>query len=272
MYLNGIDHNFIDAFGLKLIAGSNFTPGLQEDMTEAIVNRGAVRRYGYSQPDEIIGKKIYISRDTLLVRGVIENFNQMSLKTMITPLAFPFEKDPGGFYSLKIAGTNVQRTLQQVKQIWTEMLPGNPFEYFFLDDHFNRQYQKDIQFGNVFAVFTGLAIFIACLGLFALASFSAVLRTKEIGVRKVLGASVNNIVLLLTKDFLKLVCFAVFIAVPVTYFIMDSWLQSFAYRITISAWIFLLSAVIVTFIAVITISYQTFKTATSNPVDALKYE
>ncbi|MFC1887219.1 ABC transporter permease [Candidatus Cloacimonadota bacterium] len=272
MYLVGIDHNFIPSYDLKLLAGSNFTPGLKENMAEVIINRAAVYRYGYNEPDEIIGKKIFISRDTLLVSGVIENFNQLSLKTNIIPLAFPFIEASEGYYSMKINSNDTGKTVKMIKQKWDEIFPANPFDYFFLDEHFDRQYHRDIQFGNVFGIFTGLAIFIACLGLFALASFSAVQRTKEIGVRKVMGASVNNIVLLLAKDFMRLVCFSIIISVPVTYFLMISWLQSFAYRITISAWSFLLSAVIVTLIAVVTISYQTFKTAISNPSEALKYE
>jgi len=271
MYLAGIDHDFIDAYELPLLAGSNFTPGTG-DMSEALVNRAAVKRYGYNEPEDIIGKYIYISRDTMRVAGVVENFNQMSLKTNIIPLAFPLVTYREGFYSMKVSASNVQSTIRQIKQKWDEIFPGNPYDYFFLDDHFNTQYLKDIQFGRVFGIFSGLAIFIACLGLFALASFSAIQRTKEIGVRKVLGASVNSIVKLLSKDFLKLVVIGIIIAIPVTYFIMNSWLQSFAYRITIGWWIFLLSSLIVTFIAAITISYQTIKTAISNPADALKYE
>jgi putative ABC transport system permease protein len=272
MYLVGIDQDFIPAYDLKLIAGTNFSSNFKEDRSEAIVNRAAVKRYGYSIPEDIVGKNIFISRDTLMVRGVIENFNQMSLKTNITPLAFPFLANTVGFYSIKISSSNVQRSIEQIRELWNELLPGNPFDYFFLDEHFNKQYHKDIQFGNVFGIFTGLAIFIACLGLFALASFSAIQRTKEIGVRKVMGATVHNIVILLAKDFMKLVCLSILIAIPLTYFIMLNWLQGFAYRITISAWTFLLSALLVTLIAVVTISYQTFKTAASNPVDALKYE
>jgi putative ABC transport system permease protein len=271
MYLAGIDHEFIDAYDLPLLAGSNFTPGAG-DMAESLVNRAAVKRYGYNQPEEIIGKYIYISRDTMRVVGVIENFNQMSLKTNIIPLAFPLVTEREGFYSMKVSASNVQSTIRQIKQKWEDIFPGNPFDYFFLDDHFNMQYAKDIQFGKVFGIFSGLAIFIACLGLFALASFSAIQRTKEIGVRKVLGASVNSIVKLLSKDFLKLVIIGIVIAIPITYFIMNSWLQSFAYRITIGWWIFLLSSLIVTFIAAFTISYQTIKTAISNPAKALKYE
>lgn len=272
IYLAGIDHNFISAFDLKLIAGSNFTPGLSTDKAEAIVNRAAVKRYGYSDPEDIIGKKIYMSRVPMLVSGVIENFNQMSLKTNVIPLAFPFIQASDGYFSMKLSAGNVQSSIRQIQSKWEEFFPGNPFDYFFLDEQFNQQYRKDIQFGNLFGIFTGLAILIACLGLFALASFSAVQRTKEIGVRKVMGASVNSIVILLAKDFLKLIAIAIIVAIPVTYLVMNMWLQSFAYRVTVSAWTFLLSALIVTFIASSTIAWQTIKTAVSNPIKALKYE
>ena len=272
MYLVGIDHNFLESFSLPLLAGSSFTPDLKESRTEAIVNRAAVKRYGYSNPQDIIGKTIYISRDSLCVMGVIENFNQMSLKTNVIPLAFPLVLNRSRFFSMKVSTGNLQSTISQIEQVWEDILPGNPFDYFFLDDHFNKQYTKDIQFGKVFGVFSGLAILIACMGLFTLSSFSAIQRTKEIGVRKVMGASVSSIVSLLAKDFLKLVGISVLIAIPVIYFIMNSWLQSFAYRISISFWVLLLSAVIVSFIATLTIAYQTVKTAISNPVQALKYE
>ena len=272
MYLVGIDENFVDAFNLRLLAGTNFTPELTKGITEAIVNRSAVKRYGYSDLEEIIGKTIYVNQDSLTVKGVIENFNQMSLKTDIIPLAFPLVKDRFKFYSMKVSTINLEQTIKQIKQIWDEILPDNPFDYFFLDDHFNMQYSRDLQFGKVFAIFSGLAIFITCMGLFALASFNAIQRTKEIGVRKVLGASVNHIVTLLVLDFLKLIMISIVIAIPITYLIMNSWLQNFAYRITVNWWIFLLSSAIITFIAGSTISYQTIKTALSNPAKALKYE
>jgi len=274
MYLVGIDQNFISNFGLKLLAGSNFTTDLAGNMKEAIVNHSAVKRYGYAKPEDIIDKKIFISRDTLLVKGVIENFNQMSLKSDIIPLAFPLIKEfnSDAFFSMKIANTGIKETINQVKDIWDHLFPGNPFDYFFLDEHFDNQYRKDIQFGVVFGIFTGLAIFIACLGLFALTSYSATQRTKEIGIRKVMGASVNNILKLLVFDFLGLIILSMLIALPIVYLVMDSWLNNFAYRISISGWTFLTTCVIVILITLITIAYQTIRTALSNPAEALKYE
>ena len=272
MYLMGMDHDFISSYDLDFIAGENFTPGLRENMTEALVNLSAVKRYGYSAPEDIIGKNIYISNDTLLVKGVIEDFNQMSLKTNIIPLAFPFLYASDKYFSIKLSGAHIHQTINSIKEKWEEILPGNPFEFFFLDEHFDNQYRKDIQFGKVFGIFTVLAIFIACLGLFALSSFSALKRSKEIGIRKVLGASSSSIVRLLSRNFLTLIIISIIIAVPITYFLMKLWLQSFAYRIIISWDVFALSTLIVAVIATVTISFQTMKAANSNPVDSIKYE
>jgi putative ABC transport system permease protein len=272
MYLVGIDHNFISAFDLKLLAGTNFTPNLKQDQTEIIVNKSAVKRYGYSKPEDIIGRKVFVSEDTMVVKGVIEDFNQLSLKTNITPLAFPFIQHSNDFFSMKLTGDNYQSTIQSIHAIWEEAFPGNPYDYFFLDEHFNKQYKKDLQFSNVFTIFTVFAIFIACLGLYALTAFNTNQRTKEIGIRKVLGASVISIVKLLIKEYLKLVFIAFIIAIPLTIYVMDLWLVNFAYRIHIPGSIFILSGFIVSFIAFFTISFQTIKVANSNPVNALKYE
>ena len=272
MYLIGIDHDFVKSYDLNIIAGTNFTPELEQNLTEALVNRSAVRRYGYEKPDDIINRRIFINRDTLLVKGVIEDFNQMSLKTNIIPFAFPFIQASDGFFSIKIKTDDLQHTIQIIQEKWKEIFPGNPFEYFFLDEHFDNQYKKDIQFGKVFGIFTALAIFIACLGLFALSSFSAFKRTKEIGIRKVLGATSPSIIGLLSKEFFVLVIISICIAVPVTYFIMNSWLQSFAYRIIINWTVFALSTIIVSLIAAFTISFQTLRAANANPVDSIKYE
>ncbi|MCD6329074.1 MAG: ABC transporter permease [Candidatus Cloacimonetes bacterium] len=272
MYLVGIDEHFVPSYDLELVAGTNFTPGLTENRTEALVNKSAVKRYGYSDPQDIIGRRIVISEDTLFVRGVIEDFNQMSLKTNIIPLAFPYIHASDGYFSVKIATTKIKNVVNAIQMKWKEMLPGNPFEYFFLDEHFDNQYKKDIQFGKVFGIFTALAIFIACLGLFALSSFSALKRTKEIGIRKILGATSPSIIGLLSKEFFILVIISICISVPITYFIMNSWLQDFAYRIVINWGVFVFSTIIVALIAAFTISFQTLRAANSNPVDSIKYE
>lgn len=272
IYLVGCDAGFIPCFDLKLLAGRNFDTEIDRNYAAAIINKAALARYGFADAVTAVGKKVFLGEREMEVIGVIDDFNQMSLKTNIIPLMFPYLANNNRFFSMKINSNDLSKTIDTIKLKWDNIFPGNPFDYFFLDEYFDLQYRKDIQFGNVFGIFAGLAIFIACLGLFALASFSAMQRTKEIGVRKVLGASVSSIVKLLSLDFFKLVFISILIAIPITYYVMNSWLQSFAYRITIGWWIFLLSSLIVTFIAAATISYQSIKTAISNPAKALKYE
>jgi putative ABC transport system permease protein len=155
---------------------------------------------------------------------------------------------------------------------WKAVFPGNPFSYFFLDEHYNKQYQADQQFGRVFGIFSGLAIFIACLGLFGLSSLTAIQRTKEIGVRKVLGASVNSILTLVSKDYIILMGVAIIMATPLTWWIMSRWLQDFANRISLSWWIFALPSLLVMFIAFITVSFHTIRVARTNPTTSLRYE
>ena len=176
------------------------------------------------------------------------------------------------YYSLKIETSDLGQTLAYAKEKYAEVFPGNPFDYFFLDTFFNRQYKGDRQFGQVFGFFAMLAIFVASLGLFGLASFTAAQRTKEIGIRKVLGSSVPSIFFLLSKDFLKLVLVANVIAVPLVWTLMNEWLTSFAFHIDISAWIFIVAAFVTTLIALITVSYQSISAAIANPVRSLRYE
>jgi putative ABC transport system permease protein len=162
--------------------------------------------------------------------------------------------------------------LRHIQQAWTKAFPGNPFEYFFLDDYFNRQYDNERKFGQLFTTFAVIATIISCLGLFGLSAYTASQRIKEIGIRKVLGASVANIAMMLSKDFLKLVAISIFIASPVTWFSMNNWLNDFAYRININCWIFVLAGFVALLIALITVSFQAIKAAMSNPVKTIRAE
>ena len=172
---------------------------------------------------------------------------------------------------MKIDEKNTSRIISLIQAKWKEVFPGQPFEYFFLDESFNNQYKADQQFGKVFGLFAMLAIFVSCLGLFGLASFISEQRTKEIGIRKVLGASVSGIAFLLSKDFTKWVLMANVIAWPISYFAMKNWLQNFAYRINIGLWVLLLAGVLALVIALLTVGYQAIKAAIANPVDSLRY-
>ena len=204
--------------------------------------------------------------------GVVKDFNYISLHRNIEPLTLPFEAYASRYLTLKIKSEDISETIQEVKEIWNRLAPHRPFLYSFLDDDFNRQYHSDFIFRKLFTTFSCLAIFIACLGLLGLATYTAEQRTKEIGIRKVLGADVRNIVALLSSDFIKLVVVSILIATPISWYTMNLWLEGFAYRMEIQPWIFILAGLIALSIAVFTISYQSVKAALMNPVSSLRSE
>jgi putative ABC transport system permease protein len=203
---------------------------------------------------------------------VLKNYHQESLKKAVEPLIFRYYSSPGGYYSVKMNVANASQSIEKFEATWKEFYPGSPFHYFFLDDYYNEQYKADQQFGKAFGLFSGLAIFIACLGLFGLASLMAVQRTKEIGVRKVLGASVPSILTLVSRDLLILIAIAVVVATPITWYVMNQWLQGFVGRINMGLLTFLLPCAGVLVVAALTISIHTLKAARTNPVKSLRYE
>jgi putative ABC transport system permease protein len=272
MYRLGVDYDFFNTYGNKIIAGRGYTREYTADSSSVVLNRKAVDVLGFKNIEEAIGRKIRIGGDTLTVVGVVENYHQEGLKQDFRQTAFHLAPRDQAYYTLKIDQENLGQTLAYAKEKYAEIFPGNPFEYFFLDSFFNRQYKNDQQFGQVFGFFALLAIFVASLGLFGLASFTAAQRTKEIGIRKVLGSSVPNIFLLLSKDFLKLVIIANVIAIPLVWLLMDSWLKTFAFRINIGIWVFIVAACTTTLIALITVTYQSISAAMANPVKSLRYE
>jgi putative ABC transport system permease protein len=272
MYRVGIDHDFFSTYGNNVLAGRVFAPEYTADSSSVVINRKTVEVMGFKDVDEAIGGIIAFGQDTLTVVGVVENYHQEGLKNDFRPTAFHLAPNDQAYYSLKIDTNELPQTLAYAREKYAQLFPGNPFDYFFLDTFFNRQYKNDQQFGQVFGFFALLAIFVASLGLFGLASFTASQRTKEIGIRKVLGSSVPNIFLLLSKDFLKLVVIANIIAIPLVWLLMNNWLDTFAFRINIGVWIFVVSAAITTFIALITVSYQSISAAVANPVRSLRYE
>jgi putative ABC transport system permease protein len=206
------------------------------------------------------------------VIGVVEDFHYQGLQSQIEPLALVWRPEMFGTITLKIDTTDLSRSLGDVKSQWEKLFPGHPIEYYFLDSYFNRQYQAEERIGKMFTVLTILGVIIACLGLFGLTSFTVEQKTKEIGVRKVLGASVREIVLLLSKEIVKWVILANLIAWPLVYAAMNVWLKNFAYRIQVSLGILAASALLAVAIALTTISYQSIKAACANPINALKYE
>jgi putative ABC transport system permease protein len=236
-----------------------------------VLNEAAIQKMAMMDP---IGQRLTFlgPRQTMPIIGVMKDFNTASLHQEIGPLAITLGRFPMPFVSVRIRPNDVPSTLAYLEQTWNRFLPGQPFEYSFLDQDFNDLYQADQRLGQIFTIFAGLAILIACLGLFGLASFTTQQRTKEIGVRKALGASVPGIVVLLSKEFTKLVLIAFVIAAPVAYFAMQKWLEDFAYRTSIGALTFAAAGIIALLIAWLTVSYQSIRAASIDPVKALRYE
>jgi putative ABC transport system permease protein len=266
-----IDYDFISSFGLNLIAGRNFSKEYPNDDKKIIANNKLIEILEFKDAQSAIGERISQQGDTLEIVGVLEDYHQMSLKSEVVPMAFMLRQS-AVYYALKVESDNYKNILRAIQTPWKTFFADAPIDYFFLDQFYNRQYEKEDRFGKVFFLFTGLAIFIASLGLLGLASFVTAQRTKEIGIRKVLGSTVSGIVFLLSGSFIQHVFIANLIAWPITWWIMEQWLQSFPYHISMSPAPFLLSGLAVVLIAFISVSSQTIKAALKQPVKALKYE
>jgi putative ABC transport system permease protein len=267
-----MDHDFIPLYGLKVISGRAFSGDVVNESENVLLNESAYRLMGFKKPEDALNDQIFFWGDTFKIVGVIEDYHQESLKKAYEPLIFRYEAAPGGKYSIKFNTANVEKSLARFEEIWKSMFPGNPFIHFFLDDHYNMQYQADQQFGKVFGIFSSLAIFIASLGLFGLSSLTAIQRTKEIGVRKVMGASVPSILLLVGKDYFMLMLTAIIFSIPLAWWVMNGWLSDFAYRIELTWWLFAIPSLAVIGVALLTISIHTFNAARTNPTKALRYE
>lgn len=269
----GIDHDFLDAYGIKVLKGRNFSPEFSTDKNAVLLNEMALKLIGFNKAEEALNRKIDFWGDQYTIVGVVSNHHQEGLRQNYDAHIYRLTPNTNNFYSIKIkANQDPQQILQTTEKQWTDFFPGNPFEYFFLDDRYKQQYDADRQFGKTFGLFAVLAIFVACMGLLGLASFATTQRTKEIGIRKISGASVSKLLLLLTKDFIKPVFVSFIIAIPITYYLLDKWLQNYAFKINISAVMFILPALLILIIAVITISTQTLKAANANPVKSLRTE
>ncbi len=270
-----IDSSFASLYGLELIAGNGFE-GISADTPEGtprpvILNETAVKAVGFDTPNDALQQLVHMGGAVFKVAGVFKDFNWSSAHAPVENALFTMTPT-GGQLSIKLGTENLPQTLATIERIYRALFPGNPFDYSFADEKFAEQYRNDRRFAALFSVFAGLAILIACLGLFGLASFSARQRTKEIGIRKVLGASVAGIVALLSKEFVKLVLLANLMAWPIAYFTMNKWLQDFAYRIDISWWVFALAGGVALLIALLTVSTQAIRAALANPVESLRYE
>ena len=280
------DYNYIDFFKLELISGRNFDPKLGTDAgipasenapqeVMAILNEEAVRQFGWASPEEAIGKKIYRDPNAkdwaANVIGVVKDFHMQSLQQEISPTIIIL-RPIYNYLAIKLNPGDVSAGIAAVEKQVKSFSPEADFDYAFLDENFNQQYLTEQRLSKAFTQISLLAILIACMGLFGLAAFSTTQRIKEIGVRKTLGASLMNIVLLLSKDFTKLVLIAVVIAIPISYFITERGLENFAYRINLRPEIYLFALLIALSIAFLTVSFHTLKAAMSNPVKSLRTE
>ncbi|HEX8331993.1 MAG TPA: ABC transporter permease, partial [Segetibacter sp.] len=271
-----VDHDYIKTLGMELVKGRDFSVDMPTDSTSVIINETAARLFGFDEP---LGKTITSlsdpsdpkSRKDLKVVGVVKNFHFESLRQNISALCMKLESSRGAI-SFRVNGNNIAANVSAIESLWKKMAPAEPFNYSFLNEDFNSMYRAEQRSGRIFISFAVLAILIACLGLFGLATYSAEQRTREIGIRKVLGATVSNIAGMLSKDFLKLVIIAAVITFPIAWFAMHKWLQDFAFRIDISWWIFIVAGMIAVFIALATVGFHAIKAALSNPIKSLRTE
>jgi putative ABC transport system permease protein len=268
-----VDWDYINLFNIKMVAGRAFDRSFQSDTTHAmILNEAAVKMFGYSSPEQAIGRRFKQWGREGTIIGVMKDFHFHGLKQEIKPLSMRIEPQGTQLVCINLSATNRSKTISAIGDKWKTLLPNKPFSYYFVDEFFDKQYRGEERFGNLFLNFAVLAIFISCLGLLGLASYSTIQRTKEIGVRKVMGASVTNIVNLLSKDFLGLVFISFLIATPIAWGFMHHWLKDFAYRITIDPWAFVLACLIALAIAMVTVSFQAIRAAIANPVKSLRSE
>jgi putative ABC transport system permease protein len=275
-----IDSGYLKTFGIKVVEGRGFSGQYSTDSSSVIINQTAVKKLGWKEP---IGKKIgtlltsenksgKLIPDTYTIIGIVEDFSFSSLHMPVEALAMYLKRSDDMIICRTRKDTDIPELLSFLKSKWTENAPGQPFEYDFIDECLHRQYKGEIRLGWILGIFTGLAFFVSCLGLFGLALFTAEQKKKEIGLRRVNGSSITQIVWSLAVDFAKLILIAAVIACPVSYFLMSRWLENFAYRISIPLWIFAATTLLSFFLAIVTIIYQSYRAATANPVNTLRSE
>ncbi|MEM1128867.1 MAG: FtsX-like permease family protein, partial [Bacteroidota bacterium] len=261
-----VDAYYLETLGLRLVQGRSFEAFAGADSARvAVVNETAVRRLGWSEP---LGKEI----DGLRVVGVVEDYHVGSFRDAVEPTLIEFDPAASTHAAVRLSGGDIRATLARLEAVWDTFVPGRPFQHSFMADELEALYRADLRLGRLFAAFAGVAILIACLGFVGLAAFTAEQRTKEIGIRKVLGASVAGIVALLAKDYARLVVLSVVIAVPLAYFAMDRWLEAFAYRVSISPGTFVGVSLVVLGAALLSVGYQSIRAALTDPARSLRYE
>lgn len=273
-----VDDHFIKTFGFKLLAGRSFQKGFGNEREDLVINEAALKTLGLTNPDDAIGKQVYLEgeADPVTIIGVVKNWHQRGLGNAYTPVMFIHNGRLSWvrprFIAIKTATSDYDTMLSSIRQEWNNYFPEASFDYFFLDRYFNSQYKNDRRFGKIVGTFTALAFFISILGLWALAAFTASKKVKEVGVRKVLGAQIRNIVFLFSKEIVILILISLVIATPVSIWIMKNWLNSYAFHTGVNFWIYAAGGIVTLFIAILTVSWQSWRAATRNPVEALRYE
>ncbi len=270
------DHNYAETYGLTPVAGRFFYATDHNSdfgkLASIVLTESAVKMFGYASDEAALGKSLRFWDQNWNIVGVLPDFHQKSLHEAIEPMVFIPSYSPTNQVSVRIAGDHLDQSIAFIQKTFADFFPGNVFKYAFVEENFQKMYEADVHFGNILGFFTLLTMLIACLGLFGLASYTTILRTKEIGIRKVLGASVAGITGLLAKDFLKLVLIAIVIATPLAWYFMQQWLTDFAYRIEISGWTFAVAGAVAMTIAFLTVAGQAIKAALANPVKSLQNE
>ncbi|TMI82673.1 MAG: FtsX-like permease family protein [Bacteroidetes bacterium] len=264
-----VDYDYIKTMGMKIVEGRNFSTDMASDSSVTIINKTMAEKLGLKDP---LGQRIVNGWETWTVVGMIDDFNFESMKQDVGALCLVLGNNTSTIVAVKIKTTNTKSVLSYISTVWKDFAPDQPIRYTFLDESFANMYADVQHTGTIFTSFAALAIIIACLGLFALSAFMAEQRNKEIGIRKVLGASVSGITTMLSKDFVKLVIISIVLASPIAYWAMTKWLQDFAYRIPISWWMIAVAGLTAIVIALITISFQSIKAAVANPVKSLRTE
>ena len=269
-----VDPDFVPTYGITVLAGRNFNPAIRSDMESVLINEASLKAFGLGDAEAALSQRLILGGgDTVNILGVLKNYHWNSLKTEHTPWLFRADTISGHDFSILLgSGAPVNEVVRRVEATYKEAFPGNPFDYQFLDDFFNSQYKAEQQFGQIFSFFAVLAIFIACLGLWGLASFTTALKLKEIGIRKVLGASAASIVSLLSWQFFRLVLIASVMAIPLTWYGIDSWLDNFAFRTKLAWDLFVVPVAILSFLALGTVSLQIIRGARANPATVLRTE
>jgi putative ABC transport system permease protein len=274
VYLFFTDYDYLETYKMQVLAGRTFSRDFSTDTVGTLIlNESAAQRFGWT-PEEAVGKKLIgpYSEGPAQVVGVVKNFNFMSLRREVEPMVFLLDPEYIRAISVKIAPGNLEKTLGFIQDKWQSSFPGEQFEFGFLDNRVNQLYEREEKMQKIFLIFSSLSILVACLGLLGLVSFTSEIRTKEIGIRKVLGASTGSRIVLLSKEFIKWIVLANIVAWPLAWLMMNKWLQNFAYRVNIGWIVFVLAALVTMFIATFTFIFQTVKTAYADPIDSLRYE